>query len=436
MAQLMTTTSTTRPRNIKAGTILIETDTGRLIVWDGQVWRLFAASATLDQSFQNARSVYLQGFANDGGRTTSSTLKTTANDPVMATHPAEVSISMWFCSWAFGRSVWACTTNGATILHDLGSTSYNRTYIRILPNGVYIRSSEDASGHHNLAGTFQTSTSLLDDHWHHLVITIRSELGDQNNLGHNSNDPNKLYCKMYIDGQQLLLSSGDTTLFRNMRASYSEHHVLGHMTMNNRGYILGHENPNYHGSADPFCGWVDELAWWDTELQPNEVMSIYNEGTPTDISKNNQNYTSSANLFRWYRMGDDQPVTDRQLVSGSVKDHSPHASRWDMYPSQTKTGSPAQPWSAVLSPDHSGKFPKGSHPCGPPNFPRAQYPGWGPYLGGPVFSSFAPSVSPVTRPDAMLLYHGIGVPQHNHPIHNATGDGYSDTYPQGCGADI
>lgn len=443
MAQLMTTTSNARPRNVKPGTILIETDTGRLIVWDGQAWRLFAPSATLDQSFQNARSVYIQGSINDSGNKTQSTLRSLANDPLLQSNPDQLTISMWFCSYAYSRSTRAagCTPNGGTILRTDNSSAHADTALQIKPNGVFFTSSEDASGHQRLSGTWLTSHDVLDDRWHHLVITIRSELGDQNNLGTNTdtNLNNKLYCKVYVDGQILTTTTGVTEVVRHMRQSYSTHYVLGYASKYNIGFRLGPwqvDNAPQH-QRDPFCGWVDEYAWWDTELQADEITSMYNGGVSVDLSKDYQNYTSKNNLHHWYRMGDDQPVTDRQVVTGSVKDHGVVGVRWDLHPYQQYNGSTTYPWTNPSS--KAGYiFPRYFHPCQPSGWTSSVFPGYFPWIPGPIFSDFTPSIDGITttRPDAMLLYHGLGVPQHNHPIHNATGDGYSDLYPFGSGADI
>lgn len=436
MAQLMTTTSNARPRNVKPGTILIETDTGRLIVWDGQAWRLFAPSATLDQSFQNARSVYIQGSRNDSGHKTQSTLRSNAGDPLLQSNPDQLTISMWFCSYAYsrGHSSYGCTPNGGVILRTDAWSPYAETSLRINPNSVYFISSEDASGHQRLTGTWLTSHDLLDDRWHHVVVTIRSELGDQNNLGLNAdtNLNNKLYCKVYVDGQILTTTTGVTEVVRHMNKSYSTHRVLGYISEHNQGLRLGPWD-----LGEQFCGWVDEYAWWDVELQADEIASMYNGGVSMDLSKDYQNYTSKNNLHHWYRMGDDQPVTDRQVVTGSVKDHGVVGVRWDLYPYQQFNGTATSPWERFTS-KNGVVFPRYYHPCQPSGWTSSVFPGYFPWIPGPIFSDFTPSVdgTTTTRPDAMLLYHGLGVPQHNHPIHNATGDGYSDLYPFGSGADI
>ena len=51
-------------------------------------------------------------------------------------------------------------------------------------------------------------------------------------------------------------------------------------------------------------GKLDEYAIWSSELGSTEVTEIYNSGTPTALDTDAGNYTSSADLQAWYRMGD------------------------------------------------------------------------------------------------------------------------------------
>lgn len=47
MSQLLTCTSSTRPSDVRTGDLLFETDTNRLIFWDGIIWRVYNSDATL-----------------------------------------------------------------------------------------------------------------------------------------------------------------------------------------------------------------------------------------------------------------------------------------------------------------------------------------------------------------------------------------------------
>ena len=46
-----------------------------------------------------------------------------------------------------------------------------------------------------------------------------------------------------------------------------------------------------------YKGLLDEVSMWDDELGSSEVASIYNSGTPTDL-------TGEGNLIGWWRNGD------------------------------------------------------------------------------------------------------------------------------------
>lgn len=53
---------------------------------------------------------------------------------------------------------------------------------------------------------------------------------------------------------------------------------------------------------------IDEFSVWDKELDQTEVDELYNSGIPADLT----DHSASANLVKWWRMGD---ATDTALVS-------------------------------------------------------------------------------------------------------------------------
>jgi len=59
-----------------------------------------------------------------------------------------------------------------------------------------------------------------------------------------------------------------------------------------------------------FDGKIDEVAIWDKELTSSEIATLYNSGTPLDLSTNVGNYSSSGDLHSWWRFEDNS-------VSGS-----------------------------------------------------------------------------------------------------------------------
>ena len=61
-----------------------------------------------------------------------------------------------------------------------------------------------------------------------------------------------------------------------------------------------------NASSDHFGGLIDELAVFNTELSSSNVTSIYNSGTPDDIS--------SFSPVNWWRMGDNDSGTGTTIT--------------------------------------------------------------------------------------------------------------------------
>jgi hypothetical protein len=53
-------------------------------------------------------------------------------------------------------------------------------------------------------------------------------------------------------------------------------------------------------NGDAINARIDEVAIWETELDPSEVTEIWNSGAPGDLSS----HSEVANLVHWWRMGD------------------------------------------------------------------------------------------------------------------------------------
>jgi len=68
-----------------------------------------------------------------------------------------------------------------------------------------------------------------------------------------------------------------------------------------------------------FNGKIDEIAFWDSDVSA-DISTIYNSGTPDDLSKSSVVSTAPA---RWYRMGDNNggsgsTISDVGTNSGAV----------------------------------------------------------------------------------------------------------------------
>ena len=59
-------------------------------------------------------------------------------------------------------------------------------------------------------------------------------------------------------------------------------------------------------------GEIDEVAFWANELSPNEVIALYNNGTPVDAGHNSGQYVSASSLTAYYKFdeGSGAIITD------------------------------------------------------------------------------------------------------------------------------
>ena len=63
-------------------------------------------------------------------------------------------------------------------------------------------------------------------------------------------------------------------------------------------------------------GEIDEVAFWANELSPNEVIALYNNGTPVDADHNSGQYLSASGLTAYYKFDEGSGAI--------VTDHTPH----------------------------------------------------------------------------------------------------------------
>lgn len=124
-----------------------------------------------------------------------------------------------------------------------------------------------------LFGSYQSSvtssTALSLNTWYHVAATVTTGS-----------------TKLYING------SLDTT---------------GSNTLNSFTYGKTHVGELYYSQTTAgrhFAGNIDELALFNSVLSDAEINQLYNLGNPFDLNSDGGNYTSSANLKAWWRMGD------------------------------------------------------------------------------------------------------------------------------------
>jgi len=94
------------------------------------------------------------------------------------------------------------------------------------------------------------NTSVLDNQWHHIVVTYNTSLATDN-------------LKIYIDGTL------DNSANRQVVIQGSGTNQL----------IIGE-----YRASNFFNGNIDEVAVWDSELSASDVSTIYGTGAPSDLS--------------------------------------------------------------------------------------------------------------------------------------------------------
>jgi len=113
---------------------------------------------------------------------------------------------------------------------------------------------------------------LTANTWLHIMIAIDKTQGSS-----------ATRCKIFINGQD------ETSSIVNQSASALQ-------TSNSSLYI----GENQNGKYSPMLGFIDEFAIWSGTDLRNDVATIYNNGTPTDL--NNNGLTAPTT---WQRMGED-----------------------------------------------------------------------------------------------------------------------------------
>jgi hypothetical protein len=134
----------------------------------------------------------------------------------------------------------------------------------------------------------------------------------------------------YVDGGDLLFYGGAVkTLVSGGVTANTWHHVaLTHTGSAVKGYLNGvpgsSQSTTYSsiasanffigkhisGNQFSFDGLIDEVGVWNEALTDAEIIKIFNDYTPTDLTVNSGSYTSKDNLVGYWRMGDGTGDTD------------------------------------------------------------------------------------------------------------------------------
>ena len=174
------------------------------------------------------------------------------------------TVSLWF-----KPNSTVTTGSSSGVLIGFGTTDFR--------NAIYLGSTFSALTNELITITNQSlnysyysqASGTIDTNWHHLAIV---------------HDGSKY--QVYLDGSPVT-TSGSTPLMTSQQI------VIGA-----RGEI-----------SSFFNGKIDEVAIWDAALSSDAIAEIYNAtynntGKVLDLNTDTGNYTSSANLQYWNRLGD------------------------------------------------------------------------------------------------------------------------------------
>jgi len=242
------TTHTTASRDSHSiGLCKFNTTSNAIEVSDGTNWLVYDYDSASIPSVTNSHSLSLDG--------TDDHAEVTGSSEIQISYP--LTISAWIYPTANAstnnlRTIisWGSAAVGQGRFFGLNGTSNNLEF------GSY-------------GGNTTSSTALSLNTWYHVAATVTTGT-----------------TKLYING------SLDTT---------------GSNTLNSFTYGKTHVGELYYSqttAARHFAGNIDELALFNSVLSANEITQLYNNGDPFDLNSDAGNYTSSANLKAWWRMGD------------------------------------------------------------------------------------------------------------------------------------
>jgi hypothetical protein len=250
MSTLFTTTSSTRPSSPSAGDTYFETDTKRIIVWDGSAWYGYDYDDTT--AFTNR---YKLNFDGSGDYATTAYYQPSTT---------ELSYSFWTNS--------SNTTSSMTWLSS-SPTSGNGGGFRVISpsttKAFYVLVSDGSSTYTNASvGGTNATLAIRDGNWHHVVLSISGTA-----------------IKIWIDGG----SGGSPTHTDTSTVSY-----VGNATTPLYFGKNGANNSYY------LNGSLDEVAVFEYELSSTQVSNIYNSGTPVDVGSFGLNLSPAG----YWRGGD------------------------------------------------------------------------------------------------------------------------------------
>ena len=267
MSTLSNCTSSTRPASPATGDTLFETDTKKIIVWNGSNWYVYNYDDTT--AFSNTLSLSFDG-SNDSLATNYSPTASSAFSVSMWTKSSNTTSSMAY----FSNGTGAGTAGGFQVMSPSGTKAF---YVLVF-NG-------SSNSVNNNVGGSNSTLDIRDGEWHHLAVTI-----------------NGTSVKIYKDGGDAAINTGSPT--NNQGTPFATWTSAVAYTGNTGNvYHLGKNGayPAYY-----YSGLQDEIAFFKTELSGANISAIYNSGVPNDVGANGLNLSPDA----YFRCGDGSSDTN------------------------------------------------------------------------------------------------------------------------------
>jgi hypothetical protein len=163
---------------------------------------------------------------------------------------------------AFSVSSWIRTTNYGTVWaysSSVGISSATTTLCCWVDNGDNdLPGSVGLNVFYGSANVFSTKP-VNDGAWHNVILTFDPHAG----------------WTLYLDG----VSNAATTGISAADEGANSDEGYWNLTIGN---TLNTDYPTVTGPGNPYTGKIDQVAYWDKVLTPNQVASIYSTGIPTN----------------------------------------------------------------------------------------------------------------------------------------------------------
>ncbi|MBT3479448.1 MAG: T9SS type A sorting domain-containing protein [Candidatus Marinimicrobia bacterium] len=193
------------------------------------------------------------------------------NDYVEISDPSDGSLDFGTGDYAF--SVWFNTNALGTTQQILCKREIGNYEVQISPNG-YLSSWIGVDG-------FSSNAQVSPNVWNNVIITRSGSS-----------------VSMYLNG----------ALVGTVTSSAS--------TSSDRNFIIGNDG---YGLSEYFYGLIDEISVWNSALTSNEVISLYNSGSPILSTSNSGNYLSSGSLVGYwgFNEGSGSTVADGSSIGNN-----------------------------------------------------------------------------------------------------------------------